>query len=273
MAADDRTDGASAGIDVSQAHPARVYDAWLGGKDNFAADREAAEQAAAANPDILLAVRANRAFLGRAVHHLAADVGIDQFLDIGTGIPTANNTHEVAQRAVPTSRIVYVDNDPVVLAHARALLTSTPEGTTGYLDADLRDVGTILDQAKATLDLSRPVALMLVAVLQYIADADDPYRIVARLLEALPPGSHLVISHPASDVATDQVAESMRRYNERAPQQEQATPRTHADVSRFFDGLEILEPGVVQLPAWRPGPGVDASRQLPMWCGVARKPA
>lgn len=272
MVADDRTDGVPAGIDASVAHPARVYDVWLGGKDNYAADREAAELAVAANPDILLAVRANRAFLGRAVHHLAADLGIDQFLDIGTGIPASGNTHEVAQRAVPTSRVVYVDNDPVVLAHARALLSSTPEGETGYLDADLRDVDTILEQAAATLDLSRPVALMLVAVLQYIADADDPYGIVTRLLAALPSGSHLVISHPASDIGAEQVAESMRRYNERAPQHEQATPRTHADVARFFDGLEMLEPGVVQLPAWRPGPGVDTTRQLPMWCGVARKP-
>jgi hypothetical protein len=270
--AEDRTDGAPAGIDTSTAHPARVYDAWLGGKDNYAADREAAELAVAANPDIPLAVRANRAFLGRAVHHLAADVGIGQFLDIGTGIPAANNTHEVAQRAAPASRIVYVDNDPVVLAHARALLSSTPEGATGYLDADLRDVDAILAQAAEILDLSRPVALMLVAVLQYISDADDPYGIVTRLLAALAPGSHLVLSHPASDIGADQVAESMRRYNERAPQQEQATPRTHADVSRFFAGLEVLEPGVVQLPAWRPGPGVSSTRQLPMWCGVARKP-
>ncbi|MFB4309518.1 SAM-dependent methyltransferase [Actinomadura sp. GTD37] len=270
--ADDRADGAPAGIDTSAAHPARVYDVWLGGKDNYAADREAAEQAVAANPDILLAVRANRAFLGRAVHHLAAEVGIDQFLDIGTGIPASDNTHEVAQRAAPASRVVYVDNDPVVLAHARALLSSTPEGATGYLDADLRDVEGILGQAAATLDLKRPVALMLVAVLQYIADADDPYGIAARLLAALPPGSHLVLSHPASDIGAEQVAESMRRYNERAPRQEQATPRTRAEVSRFFDGLEMLEPGVVQLPAWRPGPGVAPARQLPMWCGVARKP-
>ena len=270
--ADDRTDGPPGGIDTSVAHPARVYDSWLGGKDNYAADREAAELAVAANPDILLAVRANRAFLGRAVHHLAADVGIDQFLDIGTGIPAADNTHEVAQRAAPTSRVVYVDNDPVVLAHARALLASAPAGATGYLDADLRDTDTILDQARATLDLDRPVVLMLVAVLQYIADADDPHGIVTRLMAALPPGSHLMISHPASDVTEDQVAESMRRYNERAPQQEQATPRTHAEVTRFFDGLELLEPGVVQLTAWRPGPGVDSARRLPMWCGVARKP-
>ena len=206
------------------------------------------------------------------MHHLAADVGIDQFLDIGTGIPTADNTHEVAQRAVPTSRIVYVDNDPVVLAHARALLSSTPEGATGYLDADLRDVGTILDQATETLDLSRPVALMLVAVLQYIGDADDPHGIVTRLLEALPAGSHLVLSHPASDIGADKVAESMRRYNERAASSEQATPRTHAEVARFFDGLEMLGPGVVQLPQWRPGPGDDPGRELPMWCGVGRKP-
>jgi len=269
---DGQTSGVPEGVDSSVAHPARVYDVWLGGKDNYAADREAAEQAVAANPDILPAVRANRAFLGRAVHYLAAEAGIDQFLDIGTGIPTANNTHEVAQRARPSSRIVYVDNDPVVLAHARALLTSTPEGATGYLDADLRDVDTILDQAAEILDLSRPVALMLVAVLQYIGDDEDPYGIVTRLMDALAPGSHLVISHPASDVGAEKVAESMRRYNERAASSEQATPRTHAQISRFFDGLELLEPGVVQLTEWRPGPGVTSTRRLPMWCGVARKP-
>ena len=271
-------DSSTSGGNVEQinsrvAHPARVYNVWLGGKDNYAVDREAAEQAVAANPDIRPAVHANRAFLGRAVRHLATQTGISQFLDIGTGIPTANNTHEVAQRAVPESRIVYVDNDPVVLAHARALLTSRPEGATAYIDADLRDTGTILRQAAATLDFSRPIGLVLVAILQYISDADDPYGIVTRLLGALPPGSHLVISHPASDIGAEKVAESMRRYNERAGQREQATPRNHAEVTRFFDGLDLLEPGVVRLPRWRPGSEVEEARELPMWCGVGAKTA
>jgi trans-aconitate methyltransferase len=258
-------------INTRVAHPARVYNVWLGGKDNYAADREAAEQAVAANPDIRPAVHANRAFLGRAVRHLATKAGISQFLDIGTGIPTANNTHEVAQSAVPESRIVYVDNDPVVLTHARALLTSRAEGATAYIDADLRDTGTILRQAAATLDFSRPIGLVLVAILQYIPDADDPYGIVTRLLDSLAPGSHLVISHPASDIGADKVAESMRRYNERAGQREQATPRSHAEVTRFFDGLDLLEPGVVRLPRWRPGSEVEETRELPMWCGVGAK--
>jgi hypothetical protein len=269
-------DSSTSGGDVEQintraAHPARVYNAWLGGKDNYAADREAAEQAAAANPDIRPAVHANRAFLGRAVRYLATQAGIIQFLDIGTGIPAANNTHEVAQRAVPECRIVYVDNDPVVLAHARALLTSRPEGATAYIDADLRDTDTILRQAAETLDFSRPIGLVLVAILQYIPDAEDPYGIVTRLLSSLPPGSHLVLSHPASDIGATKVAESMRRYNERAGQREQATPRDHTEVTRFFDGLDLLEPGVVRLPQWRPGSEAAETRELPMWCGVGAK--
>ncbi len=262
-------------IDTSVAHAARVYDFWLGGRANFAADREAAEQAVAANPDIVPAVRANRAFLGRAVRYLAGEAGIRQFLDIGTGIPTENNTHEVAQSVAPDSAIVYVDNDPLVLAHAHYLLHSSPEGECAYIFADLRDPDGIWQQAAATLDTGRPLAVMMVAVLQYVPDADDPHAIVRRMMADLPSGSYLVISHPASDIGADQVAESMQRYNERA--HNQATPRTHAEVSRFFEGLDLLEPGVVQLPQWRPDAGADAAagagaRPLPMWCGVARKP-
>ncbi|MFI6347606.1 SAM-dependent methyltransferase [Streptomyces sp. NPDC050560] len=254
--------------DTSQAHPARVYNAWLGGKDNYLVDQEAAELAATANPGIVPAVRANRAFLGRAVRTLAVDAGIRQFLDIGTGIPTADNTHEVAQRAAPESRVLYVDNDPIVLAHARALLVSHPRGATRYIQADLRDVPTILAAAGTDLDLTRPVALLLVAVLQYVRDADDPYGIVRRLLDALAPGSHLVISHPASDIAGDEVAASMRVYNERAAEHASATPRTHDGVARFFTGTELLAPGVVQLPDWRPEPETPSPGPLPMWCGV-----
>ncbi|MHC3467167.1 SAM-dependent methyltransferase [Streptomyces sp. 7R007] len=265
--------GGMAPVNSSEAHPARVYNAWLGGRDHYPADQEAAELAAAANPRIVPAVRANRAFLGRAVRHLAGRAGIRQFLDIGTGIPTADNTHEVAQRVDPGARVVYVDNDPIVLAHARALLVSTPEGATDYLEADLREVDRILAAARRTLDLSQPVGLMLVAVLQYVPDADDPHAVTRRLLDGLAPGSHLVLSHPAADIGVAEVAASMRVYNERAAAHAGATPRTHADVTRFFDGTHLLDPGVVELPDWHPDPGDPAvPGRLPMWCGVGRKP-
>jgi hypothetical protein len=217
----------------------------------------------------VVAVRANRAFLGRAVRYLAVEAGIRQFLDIGTGIPTANNTHEVAQSVAPDSRIVYGDNDPMVLAHARALLRSKPEGVTAYLQADLRDVARILDNAARTLDFSQPVALMLMAVLQYIPDDDDPHRIVSELLAAIPPGSHLVISHLASDINTEQVAESMQRYNERAVGE--ATPRNRADVARFFTGTELLPPGLVPIPEWRPEAPAAGTDSIAMWGGIGRK--
>jgi S-adenosyl methyltransferase len=255
-------------IDTTVAHPARVYDYWLGGKTNFAADRAAAEQSIAANPDIVPAVRANRAFLGRAVRQLVA-AGIEQFLDVGTGIPTEGNTHEVAQTAAPRARVVYVDNDPIVLAHAHSLLKGTPQGRTAYVSGDLRRAYAFLRAAADTLDFARPVGVMLVATLQYLSDRDDPYGTVAQLMAGVPSGSHLVISHPAVDVGADRVAASMRRYNERAAVV--ATPRSRAAVTRFFDGLEILEPGVVQLPEWRPDPGTSNPGPLPMWCGVARK--
>ena len=254
-------------IDTTAAHPARVYDYWLGGKDNFAADREAGEQAVRAYPDLVVAVRANRAFLGRTVRYLADEAGVRQFLDIGTGIPSANNTHEVAQSSAPESRVVYVDNDAMVLAHARALLRG---GTTAFLHGDIRDVDVIVRAAGETLDLSKPVGVMLLAILQYIPDSDDPYAIVSRLMTAVPPGSYLVISHPASDINAEEVAESMREYNERSP--EQATPRSHTDVSRFFTGLEPVSPGVVAIPEWRP----DAPAQtnsIAMWGGAGRKNA
>jgi S-adenosyl methyltransferase len=254
-------------IDTSTAHPARVYDYWLGGKDNFAADREAGKQAVRAYPDLVVAVRANRAFLGRAVRYLTDDAGIRQFLDIGTGIPSANNTHEVAQAGAPESRVVYVDNDAMVLTHARALLRG---GTTAFLHADLRDVEGILAKAAETLDFSKPIGVMLLAILQYIPDSDDPYGLVSRLMAAVPPGSYLVISHPASDINAEEVAESMREYNKRSP--EQATPRSHAEVSRFFTGLELVPPGIVAIPGWhQDAPAAEAS--IAMWGGVARKDA
>jgi trans-aconitate methyltransferase len=257
-------------IDTSKPHPARVYDYWLGGKDNFAADREAGEQALLAYPELALAVRANRAFLARAVRHLVKDAGIRQFLDIGTGIPTGSNTHEVAQSVAPESRVVYVDNDPIVMLHARALLTSTPEGVTEYIEADLRDADKILTEARRTLDFSQPTALMLLAILQFIPDDEDPWQLVSRVLDALAPGSHLVISHPTNDFSPEQGAESIRRYNDRVP--DQATLRGSDGTSRFFDGLDLLEPGVVPVAKWRPDSDLEADSPSSMWCGVARKP-
>jgi hypothetical protein len=257
-------------LDTSVPHIARVYDYWLGGKDNFEADRVVAEQVIATLPDIRLSVRAQRAFLGRAVHFLAAEAGIRQFLDIGTGLPSANNTHEVAQRVAPESRVVYVDNDPIVLLHARSLLTSLPEGATAYVDADLRDIGTILTRASAVLDFGLPVAVMLLGVLHCIPDEDEPAALVARLMEAMPPGSYLVMSHPASDVTTDQMATSMRAYNNQAAVP--LTARSHAEVTRFCKGLDLIEPGVVQVHRWRAGTGAPG-RDLPNYGAVARKPS
>ncbi len=254
-------------FDTSVPHIARVYNYWLGGKDHFAADRELAEKFIAADPKVIAGVRANRAFLGRAVHFLAAEAGIRQFLDIGTGIPTASNTHEVAQRAAPDSRVVYVDNDPIVLTHARALLISDPAGATDYIDADLRNTGTILAQAARMLDFSRPVAVMLVGILQCIPDEDDPPGIVAALMDAVPPGSYLAVSHPAADVYA-QARAGAALLNEGL-----SSPiifRTRAAVARFFDGLELVEPGLVSISQWRSGAGADAS-PLANWAGVARK--
>ena len=260
-----------AGLDTSVAHPARVYDYWLGGKDNFAADREAAERVLAVTPGLRFRVRANRAFLGRATRYLAADAGIRQFLDIGTGIPTGDNTHEVAQREAPDSRVVYVDNDPIVLLHAQALLRSTPQGATDYLQADLRDPDAIMDRAASVLDFSQPVAVMLLGVLHLIQDSEDPWGIVAQLMAAVPPGSYLAISHPAIDIHHAQ-ADAQRVYNERVSTPQ--TLRTRDQVARFFTGLELVEPGLVQVHQWRPDPGDFAPEGVVSAHGaVARKPA
>jgi hypothetical protein len=254
-------------FDTSVPHIARVYNYWLGGKDHFAADRELAERFIAADPEVTAGVRANRAFLGRAVHFLAAQARVRQFLDIGTGIPTANNTHEIAQRAAPDSRIVYVDNDPIVLAHARALLTSDPGGATDYIDADLRNTGAILAQAARTLDFGRPVAVMLVGILQCIPDEDDPRGIVAALMDGVPPGSYLAISHPAADVhAEARAGAAVLSEGLASP----VTFRTRAAIARFFGGLELIEPGLVSTSQWRSGAGAD-TRPLANWAGVARK--
>jgi len=256
-------------FDVSVAHQARIYNYWLGGKDNYAADRKAAEEAIAAYPGVVTGARANRQFLARAVGHLTVDAGIRQFLDLGTGIPAANNTHEVAQTVAPESRVVYVDYDPVVLAHARALLASNKEGLIDYLDADLRETDTILELASRTLDFSQPVAIMLIAILHAIPDEDDPHGIVAKLMDAVPSGSYLVLSHVASDIDPEQIAEATARLNQLSRQR--FTLRDHAQVLHFFDGLDVLEPGVARVEEWR-APELETLDRSAMWGGVGRKP-
>jgi len=245
-----------------------MYDYWLGGKDNFAADREAAEQALAANPNILPGVRANRAFLSRAVQHLAGEAGIWQFLDIGTGLPTNENTHEVAQSIVPSSRIVYVDNDPIVLSHGKALLASSPEGVTAYIQADARDTDTILREAARTLDFSQPVAVMMLLILQYIPDSDHPREIVSALMDAVPPGSYLTISDTTADIDGERAADVARRLNTRMGPA-RLTMRSREEIAGFFDGLDMVDPGLVPLPQWRalfnPGQLINA------YAGMGRK--
>lgn len=272
LPASDDADPASLkpGFDISVAHPARVYDYWLGGKDNFEPDRIAAEEVIAARPTIIRDVRANRAFLGRVVRYIAGETDVRQFLDIGTGIPSAGNTHEIAQAVAPESRIVYVDNDPIVLAHARALLTSTPEGACAYLDSDLKDTGKILNEASRTLDFARPVAVLFVGVLHLVSDEADPRAIMAEMVAATVPGSYLALTQPAKDVNAEQVAEGARRYNERVkvPQ----TRRTQAETLRFFDGLQVVPPGLVQCHRWRPDPGAAGLEEnVSAWGGLARK--
>lgn len=259
-----------ADLDTSVAHVARVYDYWLGGKDNFAADRAAGDQAIKAFPGIPLSARANRAFQARVVRFLAGEAGVRQFLDIGTGIPTANHTHQVAQSVAPECRVVYADNDPIVLAHARALLTSHPAGATAYIDADLRDPRKILDRAGDLLDFSRPVAVMLMAILQHIDGEHDPYAIVATLVGALPPGSYLALSHPASDIDAEAMAKMAGVLNQMLA--EKVSFRDRAAVARFFDGLELAEPGLVQASKWRPASEAEAASPAALWAGVARKP-
>jgi hypothetical protein len=252
------------------AHVARVYNYWLGGKDNFAADRAAAEQAMSAFPDIVLSARANRAFLRRTVTFVAREAGIRQFLDVGTGIPSASNTHEVAQSVAPDSRIVYVDNDPVVLAHARALLTSSPAGATDYIDADLRQADQILAGAARTLDFTQPVAVMLMAILQHLSDEDDPYAVVGKLMASVPSGSYLVLSHPAKDIHAAEMAAMAARLNQMMA--EKVTFRGEAEVAKFFSGLELVEPGMTNVPDWRPDTEEEATSPAALWAGVARKP-
>ncbi len=257
---DDRAAAAEPPVfNTSVANPARIWNYWLGGKDHFEADRQAAEQVLEVLPSMPLLARLARRQLIDAVRLLAGLHGIRQFLDIGSGLPTAENTHEVAQRAAPEARVVYVDNDPVVICHAQALLTSSPEGTTDYLQADLRDTAAVLAGAGRTLDLRQPVAVLLIGVLHFIPDDEDPYRIVAGLMEAASPGSYLVIGHGASDIQADAAPEMMRRYNERSSAP--LTLRTREQVARFFGGLEMVRPGLVPLSEWWPADQVEPRGQ------------
>jgi anti-sigma factor RsiW len=253
-------------------HVARVYDYWLDGKDNFAADRVVGEETTAVFPGIRLSAQANRAFLRRSVRYLAGSAGIRQFLDIGTGLPAADNTHEVAQAAAPESRVVYVDNDPLVLAHARALLTSRPEGVTAYLDADLRDTDTILEHAAKTLDFTRPVGIMLLAMLHYIPDLAEARQIVTLLMGAVPAGSFLVMSHAGTDLLPDDVAAFEESLNAHLPAEQHHVARPRGIVTGFFDSLELVDPGVVRVSEWRPDSPEEAATPTILWGGVGRKP-
>jgi O-methyltransferase involved in polyketide biosynthesis len=257
------------GFDTSVPSPARMWNYWVGGKDHFAADREAADKIMAAMPALPAIARSVRYFLIDIVHNLTVDYGIRQFLDIGTGLPTADNTHDVAQRAAPESRIVYADYDPVVLAHARALLTSSPEGKTDYIEADLRETDTILSAAARTLDFSKPVAILLLAVLHFIPDEDDPYAIVRKLVDAVPSGSFLVIVHAPSDRSPEEMAEQTRRYNESGA--EFMRPRSQEEILRFFTGLELIGPGVAPLSEWLPKEQAGPASGEAV-AGVGRKP-
>jgi len=255
-------------LDTSVPHSARVWNYWLGGKDNFAVDRKVGDEIRQVYPEIVEVARTARAFLVRAVRYLTGEAGIRQFLDIGTGLPTANNTHEVAQLVAPESRIVYVDNDPLVLVHARALLTSSPEGATAYIDADVRDTERILHEAARTLDFTKPVAIIMQGILGYIRDDDEAHSILKRLLDAVPSGSYLAIGDgtKTSDVHADverTAQEGGLDYTYRTPEQ----------LAHFFDGLELLEPGVVSMPRWRPDPGAAEVTTEPAGrVGLARKP-
>jgi hypothetical protein len=258
-------------MDMRRPHSARVWNYWLGGKDNYEVDRQIGEQVARVFPGIVKVARDQRRFLGRAVSHLAKDAGIRQFLDVGTGLPTADNTHEVAQRAAPAAHIVYVDNDPMVLTHARALLTSTHEGAAHYIEADVRDPGRILEQATGLLDFTRPIALMMLGIMGHVADDAEAVAIVGRLVGALPSGSHLVLT---DGMNTDPAGvESMRQYNSTG-----AVPytlRSPERIAAFFENLELLDPGLVPPNRWRPDLTASpdgSTKGLPSLCGVARKP-
>lgn len=266
------TSPATPTIDTSKAHPARVYDWFLGGKDNYPVDEELGRQITAMEPTAKYGARHNRWFMQRATRMLAARLGVRQFLDIGTGIPTEPNLHRVAQTAAPEASVVYVDNDPIVLAHAAALLRGTPEGVTRYLQADARDPGEILRLAGEILDLDRPVALSLIALLHFIPDEQGAYDIIRTLVDALPSGSYLVLSQLASDYDPERTKDAVAMY---AAGGVTLVPRSREEMEKFFTGLELLDPGVVWLPDWHPELAVDEERDgtpVPLYAGVAHKP-
>jgi hypothetical protein len=256
-------------LDSTVPQTARIWNYWLGGKDNFAVDRQVGDQILEAFPQIVENARASRAFLVRAVRYLAGEAGIRQFLDIGTGLPTANNTHQVAQEVAADCRIVYVDNDPMVLVHARSLLTSTPQGATDYIDADLRDTDKILKEAARTLDLTQPIAIMLMGILGHIAADDEAQSIFEELVAAVPSGSYLTVND-GTDTSTE-VVEAARIWNESAnPTYHLRSPER---ITRFFDGLQLVEPGVISTSRWRPDPGPSGlPAEIDSFCGVGRKP-
>lgn len=260
------------GVDTSVPHSARMYDWWIGGKDNFAVDREMGARFIQAIPNMRTMARENRNFMERVVRYLVREAGISQFLDIGTGIPTRPNVHEIAQQSVPEARVVYVDNDPVVLAHARALLVSGELGRTAYIDADLRSSDRILTDPTLleTLDLNQPVGLLLVAILMLIADEDDPWGKVRTLMDALPSGSYVAISQPSADFDPEAVAAVVDAASQAGMT---LVPRPRADVERFFGDWELVEPKVVPVMAWRPDGEPPADPNIAYyWSGVARKP-
>jgi O-methyltransferase involved in polyketide biosynthesis len=263
----------SSDINTNVAHSARVYDYWLGGKDNFPADRELAELMIQAIPDMRAMAAANRAFLSRAVRYLVGEAGVRQFLDLGTGIPTSPNVHEIAQAAAPDTRVVYVDNDPIVLAHARALLTTQDAGETAFIMADLRQPGSILDHPTltATLDLDQPVAVLAVGVLMYFRDSDspNPFEMVATVLEPMPSGSYLAVTTPTPDFNPEETAKAVAAAEAAGIT---LVPRGKAEVARFFSGLELVDPGVAPMLAWRPDEQPADPERAYYWAGVARKP-
>jgi hypothetical protein len=268
---DDSPPAPTAPIDTAVPHTARIWNYWLGGKDNYAIDRLVGDQTIEAYPDIVEVARLQRAFLGRAIRYLAGQAGIRQFLDIGTGLPTVDNTHEVAQRIAPQSRVVYVDNDPLVIVHARALLTSAPEGVTNYVQADLHDPGTILAEAAKTLDFSQPIAITMLGIMIFISDDGEAKAIAKRLIDGLPSGSYLVMSHTTNAIHGARTDEAVRIWNRAG-----SVPmviRSPEQIAGFFAGLELLEPGVVPVSQWRPDPdSAGADHAVDEFCAIGAKP-
>jgi S-adenosyl methyltransferase len=258
-------------IDTTMSHSARIWDYWLGGKDNYPVDREVGDRIEQLLPDIVKQAREDRKFLGRVVRYLTGEAGVRQFLDIGTGLPTADNTHEVAQRMAAGSRVVYVDNDPLVLVHARALLASTPEGVTDYIHADLHDPGDIIAGAARTLDFGQPIAITLLGVLWHVLDNDEAYAIINRMVRAVPSGSYLALNHPTLEVTGEKMARAIEYWNlyGKPP----GRHRTPAELARFFDGLELVEPGLVSITRWRPeATSSGEPEEIDQFGAVGRKP-